>query len=188
MATDQSISKTLSFWLRHRPDAAGLTLDAQGWTDTDAVLSAFVNEKIDCDWERLISIVETSDKQRFEMSADGSRIRARQGHSVEVALDWPQVDPPEFLYHGTVERFMPAIRAAGLRPMRRHHVHLSPDISIARIVGNRRGKAFVLRVRAGALAATGQPFFLTTNGVWLTDHVDPDYIDGLQADLGPAAK
>jgi len=179
MATDQNISKTLSFWLRHRPDAAGLTLDAQGWTDTDAVLAALAGEKVDCDWERLLSIVETSDKQRFEMSADGSRIRARQGHSVEVALDWPQVDPPEFLYHGTVERFLPAIHAEGLRPMRRHHVHLSPDEATATIVGNRRGKAIILTIRARAMAADGHAFFLTGNGVWLTDHVPAVYLTGL---------
>ena len=97
MATDQTISKTLSFWLRHRPDAAGLTLDQQGWTDTDAVLSALAGERVECDWERLLSVVESSDKQRFEMSADGSRIRSRQGHSVEVALARQQVEPPEVL-------------------------------------------------------------------------------------------
>ena len=176
MATDQTISKTLSFWLRHRPDAAGLTLDAQGWTDTDAVLAALAGEGIDCDWERLLSIVETSDKQRFELSADSSRIRARQGHSVEVALDWPQVDPPEFLYHGTVERFLPAIRAEGLRPMRRHHVHLSPDEATATIVGNRRGKAIILTVRAADMAAAGHAFLLTGNGVWLTDHVPASFL------------
>lgn len=171
MPTDQSISKTLSFWLRHRPDAAGLVLDPQGWTDTDTILSALANQRLDCDWERLLAVVESSDKQRFELSADSSRIRARQGHSVEVALDWPQVAPPEFLYHGTVERFLPAIRAEGLRPMRRHHVHLSPDEATAAIVGNRRGKAIILTIRAGDMAADGHIFFLTGNGVWLTDHV-----------------
>lgn len=179
MADDKTISKTLSFWLRHRPDAGGLTLDAAGWTEVDMLLAALAAERIDCDWERLLSAVESSDKQRFELSADGARIRARQGHSVEVTLDWPRTEPPEFLYHGTVERFLPAIRAEGLRPMRRHHVHLSPDQATATIVGNRRGKAIVLTIRAGALAATGQPFFLTSNGVWLTDQVAPHYLDGL---------
>jgi putative RNA 2'-phosphotransferase len=104
-------------------------------------------------------IVEASDKQRFELSADGARIRARQGHSVAVTLDWPQVEPPELLYHGTVARFLPAIRAEGLRPMRRHHVLLSPDEATATIVGNRQGQAVVLTVRAGAMAAAGRAFF-----------------------------
>ena len=179
MTDDKTISKTLSFWLRHRPDAGGLALDGAGWTEVDAVLAALAGDHIACDWERLLAIVEASEKQRFELTSDGARIRARQGHSVEVALDWPRTEPPEFLYHGTVERFLPAIRAEGLRPMRRHHVHLSPDEATATIVGNRRGRAIVLTVRAGALAATGQPFFLTSNGVWLTDQVAPDYLIGL---------
>jgi putative RNA 2'-phosphotransferase len=179
MTDAKMISKTLSLWLRHKPDAANLTLDEAGWTDTDSVLAAMAAKRIDCDWERLLFVVETSDKQRFELSADGARIRARQGHSVEVALDWPQVAPPEWLYHGTVDRFLPAIRAEGLQPMRRHHVHLSPDAATATIVGNRRGDAVILTVRAGALAAAGQAFFLTSNGVWLTDHVPPDHLIGL---------
>jgi putative RNA 2'-phosphotransferase len=178
MTDDKTISKTLSFWLRHRPDAAGLTLEPAGWTDTDSVLAALATEGIDCDWERLLSVVEGSDKQRFELSADGARIRARQGHSVEVELGWPRVEPPELLYHGTVERFLEPIRAEGLKPMRRHHVHLSPDQATATIVGARRGEAVILTVRAGAMAAAGHVFFLTGNGVWLTDHVPPAFLSG----------
>jgi putative RNA 2'-phosphotransferase len=176
MADDKTISKTLSFRLRHKPEAASLTLDGAGWTDVDAVLAALAAQRIDCDWERLLSVVETNDKKRYELSADGARIRARQGHSIEVELDWPQREPPEFLYHGTVERFLDPIRAEGLRPMRRHHVHLSSDIATATIVGNRRGKAVILTVRAGDLARSGQAFFLTGNGVWLTDHVSPEFL------------
>ncbi|MDB5705136.1 MAG: 2-phosphotransferase [Sphingomonas bacterium] len=179
MADDKIISKTMSLWLRHRPEAAGLTLDEAGWTDVDGLLAAFVGKRIACDWERLLAIVETSDKQRFELSADGARIRARQGHSVAVTLDWPQVAPPELLFHGTVARFLPAIRAEGLRPMRRHHVHLSPDEATATIVGNRRGEAVVLTVRAGAMAAAGRAFFLTGNGVWLTDGVPAEFLVGI---------
>ena len=176
MADDKTISKTLSLWLRHRPDSAGLTLDSAGWTDSDGVLGALAGRGIDCDWERLLAVVESSDKQRFELSADGARIRARQGHSVEVELGWPQAEPPELLYHGTVDRFLRAIRAEGLRPMRRHHVHLSPDKTTATIVGARRGEAVILTVRAGAMAAAGHVFFLTGNGVWLTDHVPAEYL------------
>ncbi len=175
MASDVEISKTLSYWLRHKPDAAGLTLDAQGWTDVDAVL-AQLGAKHRCDWDRLVQVVEFNDKQRFELSADGERIRARQGHSVEVELDWPQATPPDLLYHGTVERFLPAIRAEGLKPMRRHHVHLSPDRETATKVGNRRGAALILTVRAGAMQAAGHAFYLTGNGVWLTDAVAPEFI------------
>ena len=177
MADDKTISKTLSLWLRHRPDSAGLTLDTAGWTESDGILAAMADRGIDCDWERLLAVVGNSDKQRFELSADGTRIRARQGHSVEVELGWPQAEPPELLYHGTVDRFLPAIRAEGLRPMRRHHVHLSPDKTTATIVGARRGEAVILTVRAGAMAAAGHVFFLTGNGVWLTDYVPAGYLE-----------
>jgi len=170
------LSKQLSLWVRHRPDAAGLTLDGQGWTDVDAVLVALARADVAADWPTLLRVVEESDKQRFELSADAARIRARQGHSVAVDLDWPRVPPPPLLYHGTVERFLPAILGQGLRPMRRHHVHLSPDIETATRVGARRGVPVVLAVRAAALAETGQAFLLTANGVWLTDHVPPTHL------------
>lgn len=175
MASNTEISKTLSYWLRHRPDAGGLTLDAQGWTAVDPVLAA-LGATNKCDWDRLVEVVELNDKQRFELSADGDRIRARQGHSVEVELDWPEAEPPALLYHGTVERFLPAIRAEGLRPMRRHHVHLSPDLETATRVGNRRGQAVILTVRAGDMHAAGHTFYLTGNGVWLTDAVAPEFL------------
>lgn len=166
----------LSLWLRHQPEAAGLTLDAQGWTDVDDVLAAMTRAGVACDWLTLLRIVEESDKQRFELSGDAARIRARQGHSVAVELGWPQAAPPPLLYHGTVERFLPAILSEGLRPMRRHHVHLSPDPETAMRVGRRRGMPVILTVRASALAATGQPFFLTTNQVWLTAQVPPAFL------------
>lgn len=179
MTDDVRLSKMLSLWLRHRPDAAGLALDAQGWTDVDALLGALSHAGAGCDWQRLLRIVEESDKQRFELSADAARIRARQGHSVGVELDWPETAPPERLYHGTVEQALPAILAEGLKPMRRHHVHLSPDIDTARRVGARRGAPIVLVIRAAALHATGQPFLLTSNQVWLTAQVPPDHIEML---------
>jgi putative RNA 2'-phosphotransferase len=171
------ISKTLSFWLRHRPEAAALTLDQQGWADVSAVVSAFERIGVGCDRQRLFEVIASNDKQRFELSADGQRVRARQGHSICVSLDWPRRTPPALLYHGTVERFLAAIGTRGLQPMRRHHVHLSPDVETARRVGARRGRAIILSVRAAELDAAGQPFFLTANGVWLTDAVAPEYLD-----------
>lgn len=176
MTNDVRLSKMLSLWLRHKPDAAGLTLDPQGWTEVDAVLAALARDGVTCDWQELLRIVEESDKQRFELSDDANRIRARQGHSVAVDLDWPRVSPPTLLYHGTVERFLPAILAEGLRPMRRHHVHLSPNMETATRVGARRGQPVILAIRAAALEEDGQSFYLTSNQVWLTEQVPPAYI------------
>ena len=172
-------SKAMSLWLRHDPAAGGITLDSAGWAATDAVLAALRKRGLADGIEDVERTVAESDKNRFELSADGSRIRARQGHSVSVDLEWPVTEPPEFLYHGTVERFLPAILAEGLRPMARHHVHLSPDVATASKVGERRGKPVILRVAAGAMASAGAAFRLSGNGVWLADHVPPEHLERL---------
>jgi putative RNA 2'-phosphotransferase len=170
---DVALSKTLSYWLRHAPEAAGLSLDGNGWTDVDGVLAAL---GADCDFDRLVQVVELSDKQRFELSPDVARIRARQGHSVEVDLALEPVAPPAVLYHGTVDRFLEAILAEGLKPQARHHVHLSADEETARKVGQRRGKPVILQVAAADMAAAGARFYVTANGVWLTDQVPPAHL------------
>ncbi|MFT4254763.1 MAG: RNA 2'-phosphotransferase [Caulobacter sp.] len=174
MTETTKISKTLSYWLRHAPQEGGLSLDANGWTNVDALLAALAGKRLPADWETLLAVVETNDKQRFELSPDGGRIRARQGHSVSVEGDWTAATPPEVLWHGTVERFLGSILADGLKPMNRHHVHLSADVETARRVGGRRGRPVILEVAAGRLAARGQAFFVTGNGVWLTAGVPPE--------------
>lgn len=177
MTSDVQISKTLSYWLRHRPDAAGLELSSEGWASVDAILAALDRESIVADWERLLHVVDTNDKARFEISADGDRIRARQGHSITVDGAWVRAAPPEILYHGTVERFLASIKATGLLPMKRHHVHLSPDAETATRVGGRRGSPIVLQIHAARLASDGGEFFVTENRVWLISHVPPAYLD-----------
>jgi putative RNA 2'-phosphotransferase len=180
MTIETKISKTLSYWLRHKPDAADLQLDEQGWTDVDAVLSAFAKEGMAVDRVLLDQVLANNNKQRFEYSADGLLIRARQGHSVSVALDWPKEQPPKLLYHGTVEQFLPAIMKDGLLPMARHHVHLSSDIETAQSVGSRRGQAVILKVDSNTMAQEGVNFYRTDNGVWLTDFVAPTYLSLLK--------
>lgn len=171
------ISKSLSYWLRHAPDAGDITLDANGWTTVESVLAALGSKGLPNTIDALLMTVAGNDKQRFELSDDQSKIRARQGHSVEVDAEWPQAEPPEFLYHGTAEKFLDAIMVEGLKPMARLHVHLSPDIETAAKVGSRRGKPVILRVAAAKLAARSESFYLTSNGVWLTAHVPPDCIE-----------
>jgi putative RNA 2'-phosphotransferase len=124
----------------------------------------------------IAAVVAGSDKNRFELSPDRLRIRARQGHSVQVQGDWTSASPPAQLFHGTIERYVAAIMAHGLSPKKRHHVHLSPDLETAVIVGSRRGSAIILEVDAAALAATGEPFMLSGNGVWLVARVPPEYL------------
>lgn len=179
MTDRRRISKTLSYWLRHDPGAGSLELDPSGWASVDRVLAALRQAGLPHGADELAGLVAASDKQRFELSGDGQSIRARQGHSVPVNLGWPATRPPEFLFHGTVERFLASILADGLRPIKRHHVHLSGDVETARAVGARRGEAVILRVLAGRMAAAGGLFLLTSNGVWLTETVPPEYLERL---------
>ena len=170
------VSKRLSFVLRHRPDSVGLQLDAQGWVAVEDLLSALAAHGLPLTRSQLDRVVATNDKRRFAYDDAGTRIRASQGHSVGVDLGYRPEPPPAELFHGTTRRFLAAILAEGLRPGRRHAVHLSTDVTTARGVGGRRGEPVVLRVDAAAMAADGSVFARSANGVWLVDAVAPRYL------------
>ena len=167
-------SKRLSFVLRHQPASVGLTLDGAGWVDVDRLLAALAAHGLPLSRSDLDAVVAGNDKQRFAFDEPGTRIRASQGHSVAVDLGYAPATAPAQLFHGTVERFLPAILAEGLRPGRRHAVHLSPDVATARTVGERRGRPVVLRVDAAGLAVGGAQFSVSANGVWLVAAVPPE--------------
>lgn len=169
-------SRALSYWLRHAPEKGGLTLDPAGWAPVADVLAAFAREGLETSGTLLRAVVAENDKRRFELSGDGTRIRARQGHSVAVEGSWEAATPPAVLYHGTVERFLEAIGREGLTKRQRHHVHLSADPDTASKVGARRGEAVILTVDAAAMVADGHAFALSSNGVWLVDAVPPQYL------------
>jgi putative RNA 2'-phosphotransferase len=172
------VSKLLSYGLRHAPEKLGLKLDDAGWAAVDHVLAALAARGEPVSADELVDVVVTSDKQRFALSDDRRRIRANQGHSVPVQLDLPAREPPEWLYHGTVDRFVPSIRERGLLRGSRTHVHLSVDEATARVVAARRkGKAVILTVRAAQMHRDGLVFHRSDNGVWLTEHVPPEYLD-----------
>ena len=166
-------SKFLSRLLRHKPEALGLDMDPQGWV---AIAQIIENSKQPVTRAQIQEIVQENSKQRFALSADGLRIRAIQGHSVEVDLGLPACTPPEYLYHGTAETTLPAIRSEGLTRQGRHHVHLSPDAETALAVGTRHGAPVVLTVKAGQMHGDGHKFLLSENGVWLCDTVPPEYL------------
>ncbi|MGW0916206.1 RNA 2'-phosphotransferase [Streptomyces sp. NPDC002784] len=168
------VSKYLSRHLRHQPERIGLTLDEAGWVEIDALIAAAAAHGFRFTREELDHVVATNDKRRFAI--DGTRIRASQGHSVEVELGLPPATPPPYLYHGTVAGSLEAIRAEGLRPMNRHDVHLSADRETATRVGARRGRPVVLSVDAGAMHRDGHVFHVSANGVWLTKEVPPRYL------------
>jgi putative RNA 2'-phosphotransferase len=169
-----TVSKFLAKHLRHTPDDLGLALRPGGWVEVDELLQASARGGFPISYDELIECVETNDKKRF--SFDGDLIRANQGHSVEVDLHLEEREPPENLFHGTVERFLRSILAEGLKKGKRHHVHLSEDIETARRVGARSGPPVILRVAARQMHAHGLPFFRSANGVWLTDSVPTKYM------------
>ncbi|RDS66625.1 RNA 2'-phosphotransferase [Streptomyces sp. M7] len=168
------VSKYLSKHLRHQPERIGLVLDEGGWVEIDTLIAAARTHGFSFTRDELDHVVAANDKKRF--AVDGTRIRASQGHSVEVDLGLAPASPPPYLYHGTVAAHLGAIRAEGLRPMNRHDVHLSPDRETATRVGARRGRPVVLSVDTGAMHRDGHVFHVSANGVWLTKAVPPEYL------------
>ncbi len=173
------ISKFLSFVLRHKPEVIGLALNEQGWANLDELINKGNESGEINNLDRLLiqEVVNTSDKKRFVISDDGQSIRANQGHSVNVDLQLKQVTPPEFLYHGTATRFLGNILDEGLKPQERQHVHLSTDIKIATDVGQRYGKPVILTIKALLMHEQGFVFYLSENGVWLTEQVPHHYLE-----------
>ncbi len=171
------ISKFLSRVLRHDPKAIGITLDEAGWIQVDTLLQAMTAAGKPLSREVLQEVVRTNDKQRFSFSEDGTKIRANQGHSIKsINLGLSPVAPPELLYHGTVEKFLASIKQTGLQKRKRQHVHLSSNVETATRVGARRGDPVILQIQSSRMQTEGYTFFLSDNGVWLTDHVPPAFI------------
>lgn len=173
----KNASKFLTLLLRHEPGRIGLQLDARGWAEIDEL----VNRSQGCDVvftdELVRQIASECAKQRFEISADQRKVRCRQGHSISIDLGLEPLTPPVTLYHGTATRFLESILAQGLLKQERHHVHLSADAETAAKVGSRHGKLIILRVRSGEMFDAGHRFYLSSNGVWLTDTVPPHYLE-----------
>ena len=179
------ISTFLSLVLRHKPDKIGIQLDEAGWVEIEVLLEALRKSGQKISRDLLEHVVRTNDKQRFTIDESGQRIRATQGHSVEVELGYAPADPPAILIHGTPETAVTAIRESGLQNIKRHHVHLHCDSSIASAVGARRGTPVLLKVKAQEMAKEGFVFYVTANQVWLTDHVPPRFIEFPDGDDKP---
>jgi len=151
----KAISKHLSYILRHKPEAIGLTLDPQGWANVDDLIS---KSPKGLSRSKIINAVMSNDKQRFILSEDGSRIRANQGHSISIDLELEPAPPPEILYHGTATRILKAVLTQGLKKMNRQHVHLSADVETATKVGSRHGKPVILTLDTASMLKDGHDF------------------------------
>lgn len=177
---DLTISKLLSYALRHSPSALGLNLDQQGWAYIVDVLVGLRRKGHELTYEGLQQLVAGNDKQRFAISDDRTKIRASQGHSIKVDLQLEPKQPTDILYHGTAKKNLESIREKGILKGNRNHVHLSGNPNTARRVGQRHGEAIVLIVDAPMMNVDDHEFYFSDNGVWLTDYVAPRYITGIE--------
>ena len=172
-------SKFLSLVLRHKPETIGLSLDDNGWADvTDLLMLWNVhNTGSDITMDFLEEVVKTNNKKRFAFNDDKTKIRASQGHSLNIDLGLEPKDPPAKLYHGTAERFCDSIKQKGLVKGSRQHVHLSVDCDTATKVGSRHGSPKVIIVDAAQMVQDGHKFYLSDNDVWLVDEVPVKYLN-----------
>lgn len=169
-------SKFLSYVLRHNPGALGLDLEPGGWADVETLIERARADGRSLSRSRLEHVVAAGEKTRFALSADGSKIRANYGHSIEVDLDLTPTPPPDRLYHGTARDALSAIRDEGLRPQARQYVHLSTTTEAASAVGRRHGTPVVLTVDAPALHEAGHTLYRSTEAVWLTRRVPSAFL------------
>ena len=168
----KKVSKFLSLLLRHKPEIIGLKLDENGWANIDELIEK--SKDIELTRALIDEVVADNDKQRFIL--EGNRIRANQGHSIRVDMEFKAVTPPNTLFHGTATRFLESIMETGLSKQKRQYVHLSKDIETATAVGKRHGKVVILEVDAKKMFEEGYEFYLSENGVWLTDNVPVNYL------------
>jgi len=169
-------SRFLSFILRHKPDAINIVLDNNGWASVQELLANMQNTKYKITFGQLKDIVDTDDKKRYSFNDDFTKIRASQGHSVEIDLNLAPVIPPDVLYHGTAVNNVDVIKKQGLQKMSRQYVHLSKDEETAKTVGARHGYPIILIINAKDMYDDGYSFYLSDNGVWLTDNIPAKYI------------
>lgn len=173
---NDKLSVFISLILRHKPEVIGIHLDEYGYANVCELINGINNNGRCLDLKILKEIVNTDKKGRYSFNEDFTKIKANQGHSINVNLELKECVPPEILYHGTHEGVLVDILNNGIKKMDRHHVHLSEDINTAKQVGSRRGKSEILEVHAKRMFKDGYKFYLSENEIWLTDYVPNFYI------------
>ncbi|MBP3809309.1 MAG: RNA 2'-phosphotransferase [Clostridiales bacterium] len=173
-------SKFISLILRHKPEAIGITLDEHGWANVNELIEG-ISKTQPIDMATLEQIVAEDEKQRYSFNEDKTLIRANQGHSIPVDVELEEKEPPEFLYHGTGEKYVASIDVQGLIPKSRLYVHLSSDSDTAKKVGQRHGSPVIYVVNSGRMFRDGYIFYQSVNGVWLTKKVPLHYLDKQEA-------
>lgn len=172
-----NLSRYMSLILRHKPEVIGITLDEHGWASVNDLICGIEKNNPGFNMDILEQIVRTDSKQRYSFNDDKSLIRANQGHSVNVDVELKEKEPPEYLYHGTGEKYVESINQDGLISKSRLYVHLSKDIKTAENVGKRHGKEVVYRINSGQMYRDGYKFYLSENEIWLTKEVPVKYLE-----------
>ena len=95
-------SKLLSYILRHKPEEYEIVLDENGYTNDDELINKLNAHNENISFEILQHIVSTNNKKRFAFNEGCTKIRANQGHSVDVELGYTEQQKPAILYYGTV--------------------------------------------------------------------------------------
>lgn len=175
-----SISRFMSLILRHKPQVIGITLDEYGWANVDELIEGISKEYDTFNMDMLREIVRTDDKQRYSFNDGETKIRANQGHSVQVDVELEEKEPPEFLFHGTGIKYSDSIEKNGLIPKSRLYVHLSNDEETAINVGRRHGYPVIYTIKSKEMFEDGYKFYLSKNGVWLTKEVPIKYLERME--------
>ena len=170
------LSVFISLILRHKPSEIGIALDEHGWANVKELIVGINNSGRKIDMEVLEEIVRTDNKGRYSFNENKTLIRANQGHSIPVDIEFKEVVPPDILYHGTATKSLDSIKQQGIKSMSRLYVHLSEDLETAIKVGDRHGKCVVLVVDTKKMSNNGIKFYLSENGVWLTKYIDWQYV------------
>ena len=181
--SDIDLGRFISLILRHKPETIGIILDANGWADTKELLHGINLSGRYIDMEILDRIVRENNKKRYSFNEDKTKIRANQGHSIDVHVEMKELTPPDELYHGTADRFLDSIKEKGILKMNRQYVHLSPDVETAVNVGKRHGKPIVLVIDTKKMVEDGFHFWLSYNGVWQSEDIRWDYVKEVKFDI-----
>lgn len=167
----ERVSRFISLILRHKPEIIGIELDEHGWANVDELLKG-----IEIDFDTLEKIVREDEKGRYSFNDDKTKIRANQGHSINVDVELEEKIPPDVLYHGTGQKYVDSINKIGLIPKTRLYVHMTEDLEVAKITGMRHGKLIVYQIDAKKMNNDGILFYKSVNNVWLTKDVETKYL------------
>ncbi|EOE7167605.1 RNA 2'-phosphotransferase [Clostridioides difficile] len=177
MSKKDKLSIFISLILRHKPETIGIKLDDYGYADVNELIEKINNTGRNINIEILEQIVKEDNKQRYSFNEDRSKIRANQGHSINVNVELRELEPPRFLYHGTATRFLDNIKKEGIISKSRLYVHLSNDIDTAVQVGKRHGIPIVLKINAGKMYENDYKFYLSENNIWLCEYIPFKYVE-----------